>query len=158
TYTAHAVPSYSGNMANELKKSKKYYLYDLGIRNHLLKDYRRFKEREDQGALLESFVFLNLLCQQKPNMEIRFWRTKKGQEVDFIVVKNRVPLPVEVKSSLTDTTVPPGLAAFLRAYPKAPYGIVYNLTIQNETICEGRKVLFKKVEEATFLDYMQTLF
>lgn len=33
TYVCYPVPSFSTNLANELKKSKKYYLYDIGIRN-----------------------------------------------------------------------------------------------------------------------------
>ncbi|HCU24492.1 MAG TPA: ATPase, partial [Deltaproteobacteria bacterium] len=37
TYVNFVLHSFSGNFANELKKSKKYYLYDLGIRNALLK-------------------------------------------------------------------------------------------------------------------------
>ncbi len=157
TFVCHAVPSYSGNLANELKKSKKYYLFDLGIRNHLLKDYRPFAERDDQGAILESFVYLQLLLQAKANMEIRFWRTKKGDEVDFIIVKNRMPLPIEVKSVLPELAVPKGLQSFLKKYPKAPYAVVYNLNLTGEIQFENRKVYFKKIIESAHLDYMQTV-
>lgn len=155
TYVCHPVTSFSTNLANELKKSKKYYLFDLGIRNSLLKDFRDHRDRPDKGALYESFVFLQLLPQLKPNMEIRFWRTKKGDEVDFILVKNRVPVPVEVKSSLESAQVPSGMQRFLKLYPKAPFGVVFNERLQAETECEGRKVFFKPLPEAGFVLYLK---
>jgi len=72
-------------------------LFDLGIRNLLLKDFRPIEKREDKGCVYESAIFHHLQSQLKPNMELRFWRTKKGDEVDFVVLKNRVPIPIEVK-------------------------------------------------------------
>ena len=34
------------------------------------------------------------------NAELRFWRTKSGDEIDFIYLKNRIPYIIEVKSKL----------------------------------------------------------
>ncbi|MBI4707712.1 MAG: ATP-binding protein [Candidatus Omnitrophica bacterium] len=39
TYVNYRIYSYSKNLGNELKKSCKSYLYDLGVRNMLLKDF-----------------------------------------------------------------------------------------------------------------------
>jgi predicted AAA+ superfamily ATPase len=80
TYVNFLLPSDHSNLANELKKSRKTYLYDLGIRNSVLKDFRPTAEREDRGAIHESHVFLTLLPLLSPNMELRFWRTKKAEE------------------------------------------------------------------------------
>ena len=118
TYVNFLLPSYHSNLANELKKSRKTYLYDLGIRNSILKDFRPTGEREDRGAIHESHVFLTLLPLLSPNMELRFWRTKKKEEVDFILVKDRQPFPIEVKSRLSRPVPPAGLLAFCRRYPK----------------------------------------
>lgn len=157
TYVCFQVPSFSGNLANEIKKSRKCYLFDLGIRNSLLKDFLPYRQREDAGAIFESFVFQQLQTQLKANMEIRFWRTKKGDEVDFIVVKNRIPYPVEVKSSVSDLTIPRGLQHFLKFYKKAPMGIVLNTGITGETIFEGRPVHFLKVEDVCNLPFMESI-
>ena len=54
TYVCFPVVSFSQNLANELKKSRKYYLFDLGIRNALVKDFRDSSLREDKGLLSES--------------------------------------------------------------------------------------------------------
>lgn len=154
TYVCHALCSFSKNLSNELKKSKKYYLYDLGIRNSLLKDFRKTDSRPDAGVLKESFVFLSFLKQIKPNMEIRFWRTKQGHEVDFILVKNRIPFPIEVKSKLNQPEIPKPLKMFLDKYPDAPGAVVFNDSL-NETIeYSARDVQFLSwdhVENLSFL-------
>jgi len=118
TYVDFQVPSYHTNLANELKKSRKTYLYDLGVRNSILKDFRPADRRDDGGSILESYVFLSLLPLLAPNMELRFWRTKKGEEVDFVLIEDREPYPIEVKSRWNEKGPPPGLTAFLRKYPK----------------------------------------
>jgi len=156
TYVLYVLPSYSTNLANELKKSKKYYLFDNGIRNMLIKDVRPPSQREDKGILYESAVMLHLASKLKPNMELRFWRTKKGDEVDFVLIKNRVPVPIEVKSDLKKTIVPAGMVQFLKRYPKAPYGVVYNTEIEDGEDCfDGRKVYFKKWSDVYKLKYLR---
>lgn len=122
TYVLFPLSSYHTNLANELKKSHKYYFYDLGIRNGLLKDFRHFENRPDKGQILESHVFLCLRRQLKPNMELKFWRTKRQEEVDFILLRDRQPIPIEVKSTLLGQ-VPPGIRAFCRRYPQTPMSI-----------------------------------
>lgn len=116
TYVNHVLPSYHSNLANELKKSKKTYLYDLGVRNSILKDFRPVSGRDDRGAVLESYVLLQLLPLLGPSMELRFWRTKHKEEVDFILVHDRQPTPIEVKSRLDRAVLQPGLLAFCRRY------------------------------------------
>jgi len=156
TYVLHVLPSYSTNLANELKKSKKYYLFDNGIRNMLIKDVRSVSHREDKGILYESAIMLHLVSKLQPNMELRFWRTKKGEEVDFVLIKNRIPVPIEVKSGLKKAVLPKGMIRFLKRYPKAPYGIVYNAELEDEEDCfDGRKVYFKKWSDVYKLKYLK---
>jgi hypothetical protein len=117
TYVLFPLSSYHTNLANELKKSSKYYFYDLGIRNGLLKDFRPHQNRPDKGQILESYVFLSLRRQLTPNMELKFWRTKRQEEVDFILLLDRQPIPLEVKSALPGR-IPKGIHAFCRRYPQ----------------------------------------
>ncbi len=126
TFVNFRVSSYSNNLGNELKKSCKTYLYDLGVRNAILKDFSVLKERSDKGVILESFVFLRLKVVLKPNMEIKFWRTKDGDEVDFILLKDRTPFPIEVKSRLEGLEIPKGLKRFLARYPRTKTAFVIN--------------------------------
>ncbi len=152
TYVLYPLPSYSTNLVNELKKSKKYYLFDNGIRNMLLKDMGSIAKREDKGVLYESAVLMQLISKLQPNMELRFWRTKKGDEVDFILIKNRIPVPIEVKSNIKTIDVPRGIIKFLMKYPKAPYAVVFNAKIENEVKVAERIVYFKKWYDADNLE------
>jgi uncharacterized protein len=136
TFINYRISSYSTNLGNELRKSCKAYLYDLGIRNIILKDISAPDQRPDSGVLYESFVFAQLRAELKPNMEIKFWRTKDGAEVDFVLVKDRRPVPIEVKSRLRSLEVPSGLKRFLARYPKTPAAYVISLTCSG-AICSG---------------------
>jgi len=157
TYVCHILNSYSSNLANELKKSIKVYLFDIGIRNSLLKDFRRPDERDDKGFIHETYVYLNLYRQLKANMEIRFWRTKKGDEVDFILLKNRIPVPVEVKSDINDLSIPNGIRAFIKIYKQSPFGIVYNRSIEGLTEFEGKKIYFENLEKSENVEYLKSV-
>lgn len=140
TYVNTRIYSYSTNLGNELKKSCKCYLYDLGIRNVLLKDFSGIHDRSDKGILLESFVFLKLQQALAPNMELKFWRTKDGAEVDFILLKNRKPIPIEVKGRLNHLELPMGLKRFLLRYPATKKAFVINENQEGE-IQEGNCVI-----------------
>lgn len=132
TYVNFRIYSYSNNLGNELKKSCKTYLYDLGVRNIILKDFSPVSDRPDKGVLLETYVFLKLKSILQPNMEIKFWRTKDGSEVDFILLKNRRPIPIEVKSAVSNTLIPAGLKKFLTRYPKTEKAYVVNRSVSSQ--------------------------
>jgi predicted AAA+ superfamily ATPase len=81
--------SYSRNLRNELKMSKKIYFYDNGIRNALLANFNQIETREDKNALWENFLMSERLKQlryAKRNTRMHFWRTKQQQEVDYVEV------------------------------------------------------------------------
>ena len=157
TYVNYRVYSYSNNLGNELKKSCKTYLYDLGIRNIILKDFSGVTQRKDRGTLFETFVYLKLQTLLEPNSEIKFWRTKDGDEVDFILVKDRKPFPVEVKANLEKNEIPRGLNRFLLRYKNTTQAFLIN---QKERGCiehNSCKIHFLTFEDfskwdRTFLD------
>jgi predicted AAA+ superfamily ATPase len=79
--------SFSRNMRNELKFSKKIYFYDNGIRNSVIADFSLPETRRDIGALWENF----LVSERKKKLEYEglwkncwFWRTTSQQEIDYI--------------------------------------------------------------------------
>lgn len=155
TYVCNPLESYSKNLANELKKKKKYYLYDIGMRNSILNDFSAIESRDDKGVIIESFVLLSIIKQLKPNMEVKFWRTRQGDEVDFILLKNRVPVPVEVKYSASADHVPKGIIKFLKKYKEAPCGIVFTKDGNGEVSFDNRKIKFMDWQEAETIDYLQ---
>ncbi len=74
--------------------------------------------------------------------EIYFWRTSDDMEIDFIWNRNRIPYPIEVKSSLRKPEVFPALIKFLKAYPKVPFAVVINEKIDEEIWHKDRKIYF----------------
>jgi len=146
TYILYSIPSYSRNIGNELKKSRKFYFYDLGVRNALLRDFSLPGERGDIGAVHESFVALQLVQRLKPNMELKFWRNKAGQEIDFVLLKNRKPFLVEVKSTLRTPEIPAAMKIFMKHYPETTGAIVYSSGLDAEAEHSGKRVAFKKLE------------
>ncbi|MDI9570944.1 MAG: ATP-binding protein [Pseudomonadota bacterium] len=151
TYVLYSVYSYSGNIGNELKKSRKIYFYDLGIRNALLRDFSLAGERKDIGTLCESFAAVQLTSCLKPNMELKFWRNKAGQEIDFVLLKNRKPLLIEIKTTMNAPETPAAIKIFMKNYPETTGAIVYSTSLHADAEYLGKPVLFRKLE-AMFQD------
>lgn len=81
------VPAYSGNVRNEIKKGKKIYFYDCGIRNAVLNNFNSLSTRTDLGALWENFVIserLKFLHYKGVAPNLYFWRTTQQQEIDLV--------------------------------------------------------------------------
>lgn len=79
--------SLNRNLRNELKKSRKIYFYDNGVRNAILGNYQPLDLRTDTGALWENFCISERIKMHYFNRtEIKsfFWRTKQQQEIDYI--------------------------------------------------------------------------
>ncbi|MEM3503547.1 MAG: ATP-binding protein [Nitrososphaeria archaeon] len=95
TYIISLVPPYYKNLVTELRKAKKVYFTDTGLRNSLISNFLPLENRVDKGALLENFVYNEL---KSSGYNIKYWRTTGKAEVDFIIEKHGQVVPVEVKS------------------------------------------------------------
>jgi hypothetical protein len=99
-FVLHKLPAYHTNQRNELKKSKKIYFNDLGIRNALINDFRPIETRNDSGALFENFVINELLKQneyKQIHANFYFWRNTDQREIDLVVQKNNQLQTFEIK-------------------------------------------------------------
>ncbi|WP_088819947.1 ATP-binding protein [Candidatus Mancarchaeum acidiphilum] len=94
TYIASRVYPYYNNMSSSIKKTPKVYFFDLGLRNAVLDNLLPYEKRDDIGKLAENFVFGELVRLGK---KVRYWRTKAGAEMDFVIEYNNEVIPVEVK-------------------------------------------------------------
>lgn len=77
----------SRNLRNELKKSRKIYFYDNGIRNSVIKNFSPLPLRNDTGALWENFLISERMKRNHYNglrVNQWFWRTHAQQEIDYI--------------------------------------------------------------------------
>ncbi len=79
--------SFSRNVRNELKKSRKIYFIDNGIRNALIGNFNSVRLREDAGRLWENYVVserMKYLAYSGRYPRRWFWRTRQQQEIDYI--------------------------------------------------------------------------
>ncbi|GGI27435.1 ATP-binding protein [Pedobacter mendelii] len=79
--------AFSKNLRNEIKKSRKIYFYDNGIRNALIQNFSSLALRQDTGALFENYIIAEFI--KKNNNKRRFakyyfWRSFQQQEIDLI--------------------------------------------------------------------------
>ena len=87
TYIIFRLNSFSRNLLNELKNSKKIYFYDNGIRNALISNLNQIENRQDVDALWENFIIaerIKYLNYTNSWTNYWFWRTKEQKEIDFI--------------------------------------------------------------------------
>ena len=86
-YIIFRLNSFNRNLRTELKKGKKVYFYDNGIRNAILQNFAPLSLRQDTGALWENFIISERI---KANQyagryaNSYFWRTTQQQEIDYI--------------------------------------------------------------------------
>ncbi|MCF6222786.1 MAG: ATP-binding protein [Flavobacteriaceae bacterium] len=99
-YVIFKLGSFSRNLRNEIKKNKKIYFYDNGVRNMVLGNFNSLELRQDTGALWENFLISERLKQniyKNRFTKMYFWRTKQQQEVDLVEENNGIITGFEFK-------------------------------------------------------------
>ena len=96
------VQPYRSNRNKRLIKSPKVYFLDMGLAAYLAgwKDSESLRLGPMAGAAFETHVFSNIykhFCYQLKEANIMFWRTRDGQEIDFVVETKSKYYPIEVK-------------------------------------------------------------
>lgn len=87
TYVIFRLPAFSRNVRNEIKKGKKVYFYDCGIRNAIINNFKPLHSRTDTGALWENYLMaerIKSLRYHNLDVDQYFWRTTQQQEIDLI--------------------------------------------------------------------------
>lgn len=108
----------SRNLRNELKKAKKIYFYDNGVRNAVIQQFAPLELRNDAGALWENFFISERVKRNHYQLNYcntYFWRTKSQLEIDYIEEQNGQMTVFEMKwnPKKANTSIP---EAFLKAY------------------------------------------
>lgn len=117
--------SYNKNLRTELKKGKKIYFYDNGIRNAVISNFAPLELRSDSGALWENLMVSERV---KRNAYVQnyaqtyFWRTVSQKEIDLVEWKEGRLQAFEFKWKENKKVLPP--KEFASAYPDASYEII----------------------------------
>jgi predicted AAA+ superfamily ATPase len=119
TYIIFRLPPLSRNLRKELKRKRKIYFYDNGIRNAIIAQYQPLELRQDVGALWENW----LISERKKTLHYKgihanafFWRTQDQQEIDYVEERDGKMWAFEMKWSAK--AKPAFSKTFINAYPE----------------------------------------
>ena len=126
------LPSFSRNLRNELKRSRKIYFYDNGLRNAVIQSFNTIELRNDTGALWENFLvsermkhlhYSGLSCNRY------FWRNHAQREVDYLEERDGELCAYEFKWSAKQKVKFP--KAFLDAYEPTETKVIHSDNYQD---------------------------
>ncbi len=163
TFVTVKIKPFVGNKRAEVTSNPIYYFLDNGFRNVALRNFNALESRVDLGLLIESFVFQELYKFKSINyidLDIHYWRTKSGAEVDFVLYKNDESfIPIEVKyRTFTKPTIKKGFRSFLDAY-KPKSAIIITKDYINEIVVGDTTVYFIPLRDiGTALSIIEDVF
>ena len=125
TYIVFRLGSFSRNLRKELKRARKIYFYDNGIRNSIIANFAPVELRNDVGQLWENFLISERIKYLQNNMIFAnryFWRTVEQQEIDYIEEYNGKMYAFEFKWGEANRKKFPH--TFINAYPEVDTKII----------------------------------
>ena len=124
-FVIFTLPAYSRNVRNEIKKGRKIYFYDNGVRNAIINNFNPLSSRSDTGALWENFLIserMKYLNSNKLEAWKYFWRTTAQQEIDYLEELDGKMTAYEFKWNPNKTAKFP--KTFTNAYPEAEVKLI----------------------------------
>ncbi|MGH2880517.1 MAG: ATP-binding protein [Solirubrobacteraceae bacterium] len=115
TFAVHVVRPYSTHRATEIVAAPKVYGFDTGFVCY----HRGFTtlRPDDMGLLWEHFV-LGEIHGRLQLRALRYWRNKRGAEVDFVLPRRGAGGPIAIECKWQAGSFDPSaLLAFRRVYP-----------------------------------------
>lgn len=121
TLIGYMIPAFTRNVKRRVIQSPKFYYFDVGIANFLLKRTALKLGSSEFGHAFEHFILQEIIAYIgyfKPMQNLSYWRTTSGYEVDAVI--GNAVVAIEIKSAVE---VQPhhtkGLKAFSEEFPEA---------------------------------------
>ena len=115
------IPAYTKVMKRRLIQAPKFYLFDVGVTNYLLKRSHLKQGSPEYGHAFEHFIMQELVAyfgyNQYDNV-ISYWRTNSGIEVDAVLGDADVAIEIKSSTEVKDSQMK-GLKSFSDDYPQA---------------------------------------
>jgi predicted AAA+ superfamily ATPase len=99
THLGFRIPPWKKSKKRRLIETEKFYLFDVGVRNYLSRQTPRIGSPAF-GKSFEHYLLSELMAFKayaRPDLDVAFWRTSSGFEVDFILGDRELAL--EIKGS-----------------------------------------------------------
>lgn len=124
-FVVFKVEGFSKNLRKEVTKSSKWYFYDVGIRNAIIKNFNLLENRNDVGQIWENYLIVERLKKQEYqglSCNNYFWRTYDQQELDWLEEKADELNAYEFKWNANKKVKIP--TAFGKAYTEANFEVI----------------------------------
>ncbi len=161
SHIVRRIRPFAGQRRSEITRNPKVYFCDNGLLSAALGHFETFDKRLDRDALLENWVAAELLKHLDPldpRGSLRFWRSKAGAEIDFVVEGNAGLCGIEVKASASDRCkLSRSARSFLDAYHPTLLLVVGLGATGEETVtgCRVRWIGPEDLSAAIFLEAQQ---
>jgi predicted AAA+ superfamily ATPase len=132
TYVIFRLRSFSRNLRNEIKKSRKIYFYDNGVRNALINNFSPLNLRNDRGALFENYLVserMKFLHNNGISANKYFWRTHQQQEIDYIEERDGMLHTFKFKWNPSAKAKAP--VTFTNTYKNAAFSLITSENFEN---------------------------
>ena len=117
--------SFSRNARNEIRKGKKIYFVDNGVRNAILSHFAPLELRNDIGMLWENLMVSERVkrnAYHRSYAQLYFWRTHDQKEIDLLEEKDGRLYAFEFKwNDKKKTSVP---KSFTQSYPNSEFNVI----------------------------------
>jgi hypothetical protein len=115
---------FSRNLRNELRKLRKIYFFDNGVRNALINNFNPLDKRNDAGQLWENFIIserIKMNSNYGNDYNMYFWRTHDKKEIDYLEEKNGKLYGYEIKLGSGRSS---GAKLFLNTYTNSEFKVI----------------------------------
>ena len=118
------VRGFSRNLRKEISKTSKYYFFDMGVRNALIRNFNPLSLRGDAGAMFENWVISEKIKKSNNNRDFSnfyFWRTYDQQEIDLVEDSKGSITAYECKWKKDTKKIPNDCK---KAYPQSQFNLI----------------------------------
>jgi predicted AAA+ superfamily ATPase len=124
-FVIFTLPAFNRNLRTEIRKSRKIYFFDNGIRNAIIANFSATGLRTDTGALWENFLVSErrkVISYYDLFGNSYFWRTMQQQEIDYLEDRDGILHAYEFKWNPDKKERIP--LTFSKAYPNSIFNVI----------------------------------
>jgi predicted AAA+ superfamily ATPase len=150
TMIGYFIPAYKKIVKRRVIQTPRFYYFDVGITNFLLKRNNLIQGSADYGKAFEQFIINEIYAFTIYNNsyhELSYWRTTSGYEVDAILGKAQVAIEIKSSKEVYSHHLK-GLRAFEEEYPNARKIVVS---------MEPNRRIVKNIEIIPVLEFLKML-
>ena len=121
TLFGYIVPAYTKVVKRKLIQAPKFYMFDVGVTNYLLRRSHLRQGSPEYGHAFEHLIIQELIAYlgyQGRQRELSYWRTKTGVEIDVVLGDAQVGIEIKSSAEVKDGQLK-GLRSFGEDYPQA---------------------------------------